>query len=62
MKRLRRCEMCGGIAWRGRTEVSVTYCGGSKKIAVNGKEYDSIKVCRKCVNALCDLLIREVEE
>lgn len=59
---MKRCEMCGGIAWRGRTEVSVTYYGCSEKIVINGKEYDSIKVCRKCVNALFDLFIREVKE
>lgn len=58
---MKRCELCGNIAWRGRTGVSMTDGSKSLKISINGKDYDSIKVCRKCVNTLLDMFLPNKE-
>ena len=58
---MKRCELCGSIAWRGRTGVSMTDGSKSLKISINGKDYDSIKVCRKCVNTLLDMFLPNKE-
>ena len=54
---MKRCELCGSIAWRGRTCVSMTDGSKSVKISINGKDHDSIKVCRKCVNTLWSMFM-----
>lgn len=54
---MKRCELCGGIAWRGRTEVAITDGTDQIEIALNGKECDSIKVCRGCMDALFNLFM-----
>lgn len=59
---MKKCELCGNIAWRGRTVVSMTYGSKSLKISINGKDYESIKVCRKCVNTLLGMIMPEEEE
>lgn len=54
---MKRCELCRGIAWRGRTEVAVTDGTDQIEIVLNGKECDSIRVCRRCMDVLFNLFM-----
>ena len=60
---MKRCELCGNICWRGRTVVSANDGVNPKKIVIKGKEYTEVKLCRKCTNALVNMVINtEVKE
>ena len=54
---MKRCELCGNIAWRGRTVISASDGINQKKIVINGKEYTEVKLCRKCTDALLNMVI-----
>lgn len=54
---MKRCELCGNIAWRGRAVISASDGINQKKIVINGKEYTKVKLCRKCTDALLNMVI-----
>lgn len=60
---MKRCDLCGKICWRDRTVVSAIDGMNPKKIVIKGKEYTEVKLCRKCTNALVNMVINaEVKE
>lgn len=63
---MKRCEVCGKIAWRGRTILTASGSMNPKKIAINGKEYTgnvsmrvlyNFKLCKKCTDDLLNMVI-----
>lgn len=63
---MKRCEVCGNIAWRGRTVLIANDDMDPKKIVINGKEYTvnaslqvlhNFKLCKKCINDVLNMVI-----
>lgn len=63
---MKRCEVCGKIAWRGRTVINASGCMNPKKIVINGKEHIggvsmrflyNFKLCKKCTDDLLNMVV-----
>lgn len=54
---MKRCELCGKISWRGRTAISVIDGVDPKKIVIKGKEYTAVKLCKRCTDAILNIVI-----
>ena len=57
MGRMRRCELCGKISWRGRAVITASDGINPKKIVINGREYTKVKLCKKCTDAILKMVI-----
>lgn len=50
--RLERCDLCHRRTLRGLTEVAASNKDGPCMIRIEGEEYGSIHICRKCRGAM----------
>lgn len=60
---MKKCELCDKISWRDRTVISVIDGVDPKKIVIKGKEYTEVKLCKRCTDAILNIVLNmEVRE